>query len=61
VTWECGECGARWPEAVPTCIDCLVRDRDGAVNALAEVARERDSWRKVAREYETALADRGLL
>lgn len=44
--WECGECEAWWPSAVPTCIDCLVRDRDGAVNALAVMCQERDDARR---------------
>jgi hypothetical protein len=42
--------------------------RDAALAALAELEeqyaeleRDRDSWRRVAREYETALADRSAL
>jgi hypothetical protein len=53
--WECGECGAWWPNAIPTCIDCLTRDRDGAVSALAEMSRKHD---RVVAERDGLLSQR---
>lgn len=58
--WECGECGGWWPSAVPTCIDCLIRDRDGAVNALAQMCRERDQARREIAELKKRLGYPGF-
>lgn len=49
--------GNGWTEATPKILARIEEIVDEAERGF----RERDSWEKVAREYETALADRNLL
>lgn len=49
--------GNGWTEATPKILARIEEIVDEAERGF----RERDSWEKVAREYETALADRGAL
>ncbi len=50
MTWACGICDARWPEAVPTCITCLESEREQYRLLLVESDSElshmfyRGSW-----------------
>ena len=37
MSWTCGECDSRWPEAVPVCIVCLTTDREALRVAAADV------------------------
>jgi len=42
-------------------VPILRKHNKAALDALAVLVADRDSWRRVAREYEQALADRKLL
>lgn len=37
MSWPCGDCGTKWPDAVPTCITCLRAERDVLEAALREI------------------------
>ena len=56
----CAECGHIDWRSDGYADDIMSRLR-AADEAVETAKKERDSWKKVAREYETALADRGAL